>query len=227
VRFPGPSSEIHGYLARPAASGSFPGVLIIPENQGLQAHFKDVARRFAKEGFVGLAFDPISRSGGTAVAANMEAITAGYRAISTEQLTDDMKASVAYLKSQSFVRANAIGATGFCFGGGQTWEIALASPDVKAAVPFYGSIRQDLVDPLGRTTVAFSVMYGENDTRITGQKDMVEERLRAAGRPYEIKVFDGAPHAFFNEDKANSYHAQAAAESWKGMLAWFRKHLAA
>jgi carboxymethylenebutenolidase len=225
VRFPGPATELLGYLARPSASGPFPGVLVIPENAGLLDHFKDVARRFAKEGFVALALDPISRSGGTTP--NMEAVTAAYRAIDGAQLTEDMKAAVGYLKSQSFVRANAIGATGFCFGGGQTWEIALASPDVKAAVPFYGSLRAELVEPLGQTQVAFSVMYGETDTRITGQREMVEERLRAAGRPYEINVYQGAPHAFFNETKPNSYNQAAAVASWKSMLAWFRRYLTA
>jgi carboxymethylenebutenolidase len=225
--FPGPASQIKGYLAHPAASGRFPGVLVIPENQGLTEHFKDLARRFAKEGFVALSFDPISRQGGTT--SDMAAITAAYRAITTDDLIADMKASVDYLKGQSFVRPTALAVTGFCFGGTQAWEITLAHPDIKAVAPYYGTVRNEQLEPLGRTQAAVLAIYGALDTRITAQRDAVEERLRAAGKPYEIKVYDGAGHAFFNEERANTgnfgYHQPSAADSWTATLAWFRRHL--
>jgi carboxymethylenebutenolidase len=65
IRFPGPAGELRGYLARPRGAGTFPGVLIIHENRGLLDQVKDIARRYAKEGFVALAIDLVSRAGGT------------------------------------------------------------------------------------------------------------------------------------------------------------------
>ena len=222
ITFKGPASDIKAYLARPAATGSFPTVLVIHENQGLIDHLKDVARRFAKEGFVALSIDLLSRGGGTT--ADMAAVMAIYRGLVQDDMTADMKASIDYLKTQTFVKANAIGVIGFCFGGGEAFEITIASPDVKAAVPFYGSVREQILEPLGRTQAAIFAVYGELD-RGTAQSPIVEERLKASGKPYQIKVYQGAPHAFFNENRTNSYNQAAATASWKDTLAWFRTHL--
>jgi carboxymethylenebutenolidase len=229
VRFPGQAGDVLGYLARPVASGSFPAVLVIPENQGLVDHFRDLARRYAKEGFVALAFDQLSRAGGTPATPDMQAISAAYRSITAPQMLEDMKTAVAYLKSHNFVRANALGVSGFCMGGDQAFEIALNSPDIKAGVPYYGTIRQEMAEPLGRTQVAFLVIYGALDNRVTAQRPMVEERLRAAGKPFEVKVYEGAGHAFFNDTRPNTgnfgYHQASAEDAWKSTLAWFRRHL--
>ena len=159
------------------------------------------------------------------------------------------------MKGLAYVRANALGVTGFCFGGGMTWELAVASADLKAAVPYYGTASGvlDRLVQLQRQTLqavvrgqvhrlhagrlqtlvgghsqqaAVLVVYGGSDTRITGERPQVEERLRAAGKTYEIKVYDGAGHAFFNDTGA-SYNATAAADAWQSTLAWFRRHLPA
>ena len=92
-------------------------------------HFKDVSRRYAREGFVALAVDLASRLGGSS--------NAGSRVgqIDPDSLVADLQAGVAYLKEQSYVRRDALGVTGFCFGGGYAFDLATASPDIKAAVP--------------------------------------------------------------------------------------------
>jgi carboxymethylenebutenolidase len=224
VRFPGPASEIIAYLARPRASGSYPGLIVIHENRGLNEHTKDVARRYAKENFAALAVDLTSRRGGTQAdnAVNAANLT-GMSAPRPEELTADLMAGVGYLKQQSFVRANALGVTGFCFGGGMAWELAVASPDIKAAAPYYGPAT-NVMERLGNTQAAILAVYGGNDARITGQSPQVEERLKGAGKTVEIKVYDGANHAFFN-DTGNSYNPQAAQQAWQETLAWFRRHL--
>ena len=225
VRFPGPASEMLGYVARPKAPGSYPGVVIYHENQGLQDHFKDVARRFAKEGFAALAPDLVSRLGGTTPDDPGRAMTA--LRLDINELRADMLASVGYLKSQTFVRANALAAMGFCAGGGYTWETAVASPDIRAAAPFYGSVSAPLMERLGETRAAILAVYGETDTRITGQSGEVADRLRAARKTVEVKIYPGAPHAFFNDTRPNVYNEQAAKDAWRDTLAWFRRHLTA
>jgi carboxymethylenebutenolidase len=218
VSFPGPGSDILGYLARPAGDGPYPAILIIHENRGLLPHFEDVARRYAVEGFVAFAIDMASRLDGSETAA------AQLGQIAPDQLVEDMQAGIDFLQEQAYVDPDAIGATGFCFGGGYTFDIAAASPDVKAAVPFYGTARRALDIGLADSTAAILVHYGENDSRITSERDIVETALQSTGQPYEIIVHAGAGHAFFN-DTGGSYNEAAANEAWQETLAWFREHL--
>jgi carboxymethylenebutenolidase len=221
VSYPGPASEIKAYLARPAQGTSFPAIVVIHENRGLNEHILDIARRYAKEGFAGLAVDLLSRRGGTpADSAQASGLLTG---IQPDDLAADLVASVEYLKQQPFVQANALGATGFCFGGGYTFELAVASKDIKAAAAYYGTA-QRVMDRLSETNAAMLVVYGGNDTRITSQRSQVEERLRAANKTFEIKVYEGASHAFFN-DTGGSYNEAAARDAWQVTLAWFRQHL--
>lgn len=221
VTYPGPAGTLRAYLARPSRSGQFPGVVIIHENRGLLEHFKDVARRYAKEGFVGLAVDLASRVGGTNAADPVASM--GYTRLPEDDLVADLQASVGYLRGQSFVRAGSIGVSGFCMGGGFTWELAIASSDIKAAVPYYGTVR--LLDQLGRINGAVLALYGETDRFVNPQIPEVEQRLKAAGKTYEIKIYPGAGHSFFN-DTGGAYNAAAAADAWQQTLAWFRRYLA-
>jgi carboxymethylenebutenolidase len=218
ITFAGPTGEIFAYLARPAAEGPYPGVLIIHENRGLLPHFKDVARRYASEGFVGLAVDLASRLGGSDTAAE------SLGQIPPVDLVADLQAGLDHLKQQDFVRADALGVSGFCFGGGYTFDMAAASPDIKAAVPYYGTARRAISMGLAETQAAVLVMYGETDSRITGEQDDVRATLEQAGVPFEIMVHQGAGHAFFN-DTGSRYDPAAADAAWTATLAWFREYL--
>jgi carboxymethylenebutenolidase len=220
VTYPGPAGTIKAYVARPNRSGQFPAVVIIHENRGLLDHFRDIARRYAKEGFTGLAVDLASRVGGTNPAD--PAASMSYTRLPPEDLVADLQASVNYLKEQSFVRANAIGVSGFCFGGGFTWELAIASRDIKASVPYYGTVRQ--LDRLSELNGPVLALYGETDRFVNPQIPDVEQRLKAAGKTYEMKIYPGAGHSFFN-DTGGSYNAAAAADAWQQTTAWFRRYL--
>jgi len=218
VTFQGPGGTVFGYLARPSANGSYPGIIVIHENRGLLPHFKDVSRRYAKQGFVALAVDLASRLGGTATAGQQVGQVPPADAVA------DLQSGLDYLKAQSYVKASALGVTGFCFGGGYTFDLAAASPDIKAAAPYYGTAMRALAMGLSATKAAVHVMYGETDTRLTEQRTQVEPALQQTGRPYMITVHAGAGHAFFN-DTGGSYNEKAATDAWNATLAWFRQHL--
>ena len=220
ITFPGAAGDVFAYVARPAKAGSYAGIIVIHENRGLLPHFKDVSRRYAKEGFVALAVDLASRLGGSE--------TAGSRVgqIAPDDLLADLQAGLDYLKQQDFVRNDALGVTGFCFGGGYTFDLATVSPDIKAAVPYYGPARRAISMGLNETKAAVLVMYGERDSRITSERPDVEAALSQTGQPFEISVHEGAGHAFFN-DTGGRYHERAAAAAWLATLAWFRQHLGA
>ncbi len=220
VRFKGPGSDLVGYIAQPAQAGTYPGIVIIHENRGLTEHFKDLSRRYANVGFVALAVDLVSRQGGskTDAAANTGALGSA----KIEDLVADMNAYVDHLKTLDGVKPGGVGVTGFCFGGGYTFETAVASPDVKAAVPYYGTCR--VIDQLPTSKAAILAMYGANDTRITSQAEQVRAALAKSGRPYGVEIYANANHAFFN-DTGSSYNETAAKDAWAKTLAWFRQHV--
>jgi carboxymethylenebutenolidase len=220
ITIAGPAGDLFAYLARPAAVGSYPAVLVIHENRGLLPHFEDVSRRYASEGFVALTIDLASRLGGTETAAD------SLGQIPPEDLVADLQAGLDYLKQQDYVRADALGVTGFCFGGGYTFDLAAASSDIKAAVPYYGTARRAISMGLSETEAAVLVMYGETDSRITSERADVEAALTQAGVPFEVMVHAGAGHAFFN-DTGGNYNEAAAEAAWTATLAWFRQHLGA
>jgi carboxymethylenebutenolidase len=220
ITIAGPASDLFAYLARPAAEGTYPAVLVIHENRGLLPHFEDVSRRYASEGFVALTIDLASRLGGTETAAD------SLGQIPPEDLVADLQAGLDYLKQQDYVRADALGVTGFCFGGGYTFDLAAASSDIKAAVPYYGTARRAISMGLSETEAAVLVMYGETDSRITSERADVEAALTQAGVPFEVMVHAGAGHAFFN-DTGGNYNEAAAEAAWTATLAWFRQHLGA
>ena len=220
ITFKGSGSDLLGYLARPASSGTYPGIVIIHENRGLVEHTKDVARRYAGQGFIALAVDLVSRAGGSQ--ADSARNTGALGSAKIEDLIADLKSYIAYLKALDGVKSGGVGVTGFCFGGGYAFEAAIASPDVKAAVPYYGICR--LIDDLPKTQAAVLAIYSALDNRVTSQSEKVKEQLAKSGKPFEVKVYDGANHAFFNDTGA-SYNATAAADAWPKTLDWFRKHV--
>jgi carboxymethylenebutenolidase len=222
VEFAGPAGPVFAYLARPRSGAAVPGIILVHENQGLVEPNMDIARRYAKEGFAALAVDLVSREGGTPRYANDTAqIPAILGRTPQADLAADLAAGITYLKGVDGVRPQDFGVSGFCFGGAMTFALAAASPDIRAAVPYYGNAR---VEDLPRSQAAFLVFYGETDTRITNQATAVEGALRDAGRTVEIAVEPGAGHAFFRNG-GQSYNPAAARDAWPRTLAWFARHL--
>lgn len=222
IRFKGPGSDLLGYVARPTAPGTYPGILVIHENRGLVEHIKDVTRRYAGEGFIALALDLVSRAGGSK--SDTTANTGALGSAKIEDLVADVNAYVGYLKTLDGVKAGGVGVTGFCFGGGYTWEAVASSADVKAAVPYYGTVRAAILPQLATTKAAVLAVYGALDTRITSQSEQVRTELAKTGRPFDVQIYQGANHAFFN-DTGGSYNADAAKDAWTKTLAWFRAQL--
>ncbi|MGH7784190.1 MAG: dienelactone hydrolase family protein, partial [Candidatus Binatia bacterium] len=112
-------ASIGAYVTRPKGDGRRPAVLVIHGWRGQDDHIRDVSRRLAKAGYVALAPDLLSRLGGTRAFSSGEAATEGLYKLGDDIFTKDISGAVNYLKSQSFVRADRIGVTGFCWGGGR------------------------------------------------------------------------------------------------------------
>ena len=221
VTFLSQGDEITGYLARPVAEGVFPAVLICHENRGLNPHIRDVARRFAKAGYVALAIDLLAREGGTATH-DRDEVPGLLTNAGAERHVADFIAGFDYLQTLDAVDGERIGMTGYCFGGGIAWLVATALPDLKAAVPFYGQA-PDLAH-VPNINAAVLGVYGELDERVNAGKDALGEALMEAGVTHQMNVYPGADHAFHN-DTGGRYVEEQATQAWLDTLAWFEKYL--
>jgi len=213
-----------GYLSRPKADGRYPGIVVVHENRGLLEHIKDVTRRYATAGFVAVAVDLVSRDGGADKLTDQAAYNAALGKRSADDMVKDLQAAFDHLKGQAFVNASKLGITGFCFGGGMVWSTLNARTAVQAAVPYYGPAPGDVAG-IGSTRAAVLAVYAEQDTRVTQGKDTIEPQLKKAGVPYQINVYPGVNHAFYNDTGAR-YGAEQARKAWVDSIEWFRKYLA-
>jgi carboxymethylenebutenolidase len=207
------------YLAKPNASGRVPGVVVIHENRGQTEHIRDVVRRVATAGFVGLNIDLTSRQGGGDKLG--DAATGAIGSLSAQQKLADHNAAIAYLKANT---SGSVGVVGFCFGGGEVWSLVAAGADLKAAVPFYGPQPSNFAE-ISKTKTAVSAVYAEQDTRITDTSKAMDAELAKAGVPHVITVYPGVNHAFHNDTGAR-YAPEAAQRAWVATIEWFRKYLA-
>jgi len=216
-------ATILAYLARPSVPGRYAAVMIAHENQGLHEHFKDVARRFAKAGYVAIAVDLLSRRGGTAAVPENERGAGISGPGAAEQHVADFQAAMRFLRQQPFVDGSRIGMIGFCFGGGVTWNVAIKEPTLRAAAPYYGN--PAFRDELTNIRAAVLGVYGGADERTTSGGLSLEPDLQAARKTYRLNVYPGAPHGFFNDTRPNTYHEEASLAAWGDTLAWFATYL--
>ncbi len=221
VTFDSGGDEIMGYLASPAAEGVYPAMLVCHENRGLNPHIEDVARRFAKEGYVALALDLLSREGGTA-SHDRDAVPGLLTDAGADRHVGDFIAAADYLKSLDNVDGERMGMIGFCFGGGITWRVATALPDLDAAVPFYGPAPD--LEAVSDINAAVLGVYAGEDERINGGIPDLEAALDEAGTTYEMNIYPGVGHAFHN-DTGERYNEEQATQAWQDALAWFAEHV--
>jgi carboxymethylenebutenolidase len=222
------------YAAQPAKSGKYPVVIVIPEIWGMHEYIKDVVRRFAQRGFLAITFEPYARTGGVLKIEDRDALMKVVNAVPDAQVMADLNAIVAYAKKLPAARADRIGVTGFCRGGLYTLLFAAQSPDVKAAVAWYGQIKPAktagirTVGPLDLATQIKAPvlgLYGEADQGIpvADVKEM-EAALKAAGKKTEFVLYPDAPHAF-HADYRPSYRENPAKDASARCLSWFKEYL--
>lgn len=215
-------ARLISYHAKPAGDPAG-GIVVIHENRGLLPHIKDVVRRVATAGFTGLSVDLLSRDGGADALTDSAAYSAALARRAVPDMVSDVRQALDALSATGV--GDARGVTGFCFGGGMTFNAVAAAIPMKAAVPFYGPAPQNLAG-LAATQAAVSVVYAENDARITGSRSAVEDALRQSGQPYKVTVYPGVDHAFHN-DTGQRYNATEAEKAWIATIDWFRQYVRA
>jgi carboxymethylenebutenolidase len=219
IKYPGETGDVLAHFARPKGDEKLPGVIVIHENRGLNPHTEDVARRVALEGFLAIAPNALSPLGGTPEDVN-EA-RALMRKLDRQSTLKNYLAAVKYLKTHP-QSTGKVGCTGFCWGGGVTNQVAVNSPDLKAAVPFYGS--QPAPEDVPKIKASLLLHYAGLDERINKGIPEFEAALKEASVDYKIFMYEGAGHAFFN-DTSSRYHEEAAKLAWERTIAFFKQKL--
>jgi len=222
------------YAVRPAAPGRYPVVVVIPEVFGMHEHIKDVTRRFAREGFLAVTFEPYARERGVQHLPDLDAVRKVVDPVPDARVMADLDAIVDWVRKHPSAMADRVGMTGFCRGGMYTLLYAARSSELRAAVPWYGQLRPALtpgVRTVGPLDVAAKIsapvlgLYGAEDLGIpVADVKTLEAAMKAAGRTAEFVIYPGAPHAFF-ADYRPSYRAEAAKDAWGRCIAWFGKYL--
>jgi carboxymethylenebutenolidase len=224
VTFPGDGgASIMAYQARPRTGSDFPLVLIVHENRGLTDHIQDVTRRYAREGYVGLAVDLLSREGGTTKVADPARIPALLDQAGLDRHVSDFQAALRYGTGLAFVKKGASGMTGFCFGGGIVWRAVTRMPDLKAAVPWYGPPPPTQDVPNIKAAMLGIYSSDPQDFANNG-KEQLEAALKQANVTYEFKTYPNTRHAF-NNDQGERYNQEAALAAWRDTMNWFGKYL--
>ncbi|MFL2545965.1 MAG: dienelactone hydrolase family protein [Candidatus Rariloculaceae bacterium] len=218
----GTSGRMRGYLARPAGDGPFPGVIIFHENRGLNPHIEDVARRAAVAGFLALAPDGLSPVGG--YPGNDDDGRAMQRELVPEELDQDMINSARWLRQHSDFNG-ALGATGFCWGGGMTNRLAVAlGSDLNAGVPFYGAAAAS--EDVSNIEAAMLIIYAGTDARINSMWPDYEAALVANNVEHEMEMYEGTLHGFHNNSTPR-YNEAGANLAWNRTIGFWRTHLTA
>lgn len=220
VEYPANGLSGMGYLARPDDAASHPAIIVIQEWWGLDAHIKSIADRLAREGFVALAPDLYRGQSATEPDEARKLVMNMNR----EQAQKDLVGAVKYLQALPRVAPKKVGCIGFCMGGSLTLALAAATPDVAAAAPFYAGM-QPPAGELAKIEAEMFCAFGADDAGIPlDNVKKFEAALKSSNRNAVVKVYDGAPHSFFN-DTRDSYRPDAAQDAWERSLALFHRVL--
>jgi carboxymethylenebutenolidase len=220
VTFPANGRTGAGYLARASAAGA-PGVVVIQEWWGLNDNIKRIADRLAAAGYTALAPDLYHGK----VVPNSEPDEAGklLMALNIDEAAKDLRGAITYLRD---LTGKPIGTIGFCMGGALSLFAACENPDaVAACVDFYGGhpkVRYNLA----ALKAPVLGLFAERDDFVTPEAvRTLDRQLSELGKPHEFHIYPGADHAFFNDDRPEVYHPQAAADAWRKVLAFYAAHL--
>lgn len=209
---------VKGYYARPMEGGEYPGVVMIHEWWGLNDQIKEMAKELAGEGYQVLAVDLFS-----SVAADADKARAQVAGLDQETALENMKAAVEYLREKGATR---VGSLGWCFGGGQSMQLAVSGEELEATVIYYGNLvtDKDQLQAIGWPVLG---VFGDEDQSIPVQTVReFEAALEDLGIAKSVNVYEGVGHAFANPT-GQSYAREETKDAWQKTLEFLESNLKA
>jgi carboxymethylenebutenolidase len=217
VKFLSGKDTLTAYIAYPERPQPAPAVIVIHEIFGLSDFIRQTTEQLAKDGFVAIAPDLLSRRGGTP--ATPDSARKLIATLNPDTLTMDLDATRAYLNKQKPVRTGDIGVIGFCWGGGQSFRYATNAPELKAFVVCYGP-SPNAAD-MSKIRAKGLGVYGENDARINAGLPDAAAAMKAAGKDYPYTVYPGVGHGFLRTREK----PEVADSAWNAAIRFFRAQL--
>ncbi len=217
VKFPSGRDTITAYLAYPERKDRAPAVVVIHEIFGLSDFIRQTTEQLAKDGFVAIAPDLLSRQGGTPPS-NDDArkLIAG---LNPDTVTKDLDATVAYVKKLKAVHPDRVGVIGFCWGGSQSFRYATNNPSLAAFVVCYGAGPE--ATAIARIRAKGLGVYAENDARINAGLGDVDAAVRTYHKSYQHSIYPGVGHGFFRTRE----RPEVADSAWRNVVGFFRESL--
>jgi carboxymethylenebutenolidase len=230
-------------LSTPDTEGKYPGLILIHEVWGLKDHIKDVANRFAAQGYAVLAPDLLSQTGIPAKVDQSilkeirdpttrdeaqkklrEATAPAQSPEFGEETVVKLQECLMYLKKQEYCTGK-VGVLGFCFGGTYAFALTIAGVDLACAVAFYGQAPEpfERIEKINCPVLAF---YGEEDERLMAQLPHLKGAMQKYGKSFEHHTYPNTGHAFFNDTNPVTYVKESAQDAWEKSLVFLAKFLA-
>jgi carboxymethylenebutenolidase len=228
--------EIEAYLAQPLGTGPYGGVVVIHHMPGYDRSSKEIARRFAAEGYIALMPHLHSREGKGASPDDASAASRAAGGVPDDRLVGDVDAAMRHIKSMASSNGK-VATIGYCSGGRQSFLAAISLP-LDAAVDCYGAFvvgtppegmglkMNPLVERTGDLSCPLLGLFGADDQHPSpDQVAELEKALVEHGKTYEFHSYEGAGHAFFDVDRP-AYRPEAAVDGWRKINDFFGRHLA-
>ena len=222
VTFKSGADTVSGVLFTPDKAGPAPGVLVIHEWWGLDGWVKDQARALAREGYAALAVDLYRGK----VTSNQEEAHQLMMGTPPDRALRDLKAAYAFLQGRSEVRKDRVGVIGWCMGGRYALELATQEPGLDAVVAYYGAPPTDAA-AIARIQAPVLGNFGAEDKGPSPEQvKAFEKAMKDAGKTVDVKIYEGAGHAFANVNNPwKGYREAAAKDAWSRAVAFFARHL--
>ncbi|HKN59830.1 MAG TPA: dienelactone hydrolase family protein [Candidatus Acidoferrales bacterium] len=221
VTFSNGKDTVGGFLATPEKPGRYPGLIVVHEWWGLNDWVKEQTVKLASQGFVALAVD-LYRGKVAADASEAHELSRG---LPDDRAIVDLMAGIVYLTTRNDVEHGRIGAIGWCMGGGYAVQLAMHVPRLGACVVNYGALPTDPND-LQNIGAPFLGNFGADDRGITPTDvQAFQKSMETLDRKVDIKIYDGAGHAFENPNNKDGYRPQAAEDAWNRTVAFLNKYL--
>ena len=221
VTYPSGKDTVHGLLFVPDGQGPFPAIVVIHEWWGLNDWVKQQASNLADQGYVALAVDLYRGKS----ASTPEEAHELMRGLATDRADQDLLAAVTFLKTQKNIKAQKIGAIGWCMGGGYALDLALEEPTLAADVINYGHLATDS-NNLKKINAPILGIFGGQDKGIPpSDVNQFEQQLKQLGKKVEIKIYPDAGHAFENPNNKEGYRPSDSADAWKRITAFLAAQL--
>jgi carboxymethylenebutenolidase len=220
TNYPGATGDVRAHFARPKGDAKLPGVVVVHQNKGLDPYIEDVTRRVALAGFLAISPDALSPLGGTPK--DSDKAKSLQRKLDKQSTLNNYVAAVKYLKTHP-QSTGKVGIVGFCWGGSMVNQVAVNSPDLVAAVPFYGG--QPASEDVPKIKASLLLHYAGNDARVNKGIPAFEAALKKASIDYKLYMYEGVKHAFHDDTRSARYNKEAAQLAWQRTISFLKEKL--